>query len=336
MSIKYQILGNPGGDNAMMVWINSGTRMHRLLFDCGEDLLKELSYSDVSSIDHLFFSHLHLDHAAGFDYFLRRNYNRQNKPVIIWGPKNTAKIIANRLRGYTWNLTDKVPGRWEINDIYKNTITTSRFLTSEGFSRKHNSGKRVFKNFVFENKDFKVTITELNHIIPSIAYRVDEKPNLNIDKIQLKKSGLPSGPWLEKVKDLKIPSNKKITIGHKRYSLKELRNMLVKINKGNSIAYLTDFIFDKGSSSRAIKLVKECETVVCESQYSNSDLELAKKNYHLTAPQSAQIAKSGGINKLILFHISERYDVKEDYPGLLKEANNIFRNTFFPEEWNII
>ncbi len=335
MSIKYQILGKPGDDNALMVWINSGTKMYRLLFDCGEDLLKEIAYSDVSSIDHLFFSHLHLDHAAGFDYFFRRNYDRSSKPVIVWGPKGTTKTISNRLRGYTWNLVNELPGKWDINDIDNNIITTSRFLTSEGFSRKHRKNRKEFRTYIFENENFKISIAELNHIIPSIAYRIDEKPTINIDKSLLKETGLPSGPWLEKVKDLSINSNKKVIIDHKTFSLKELRNKLIKIHEGDSIAYLTDFIFDKKSSARAIKLVKGCNTIVCESQYSTSDLKLAEKNFHLAVSQSAKIAKRAGINKLILFHISERYDVKKDYNQLLKEAKDIFENSFFPGEWDL-
>ena len=335
MSIKYQILGNPGGDNALMVWINSGTKMYRLLFDCGEDLLNKLNYSDICSIDHLFFSHLHLDHAAGFDYFFRRNYDRSSKPVIVWGPKSTTQTISNRFRGYTWNLVNELPGKWNLNDIDNNVITTSRFLTSEGFSRKHRLNRKEFRNYIFENENFKVSIAELNHIIPSIAYRIDEKPTINIDKTLLKKSGLHSGPWLEKIKDLTNGPNKKIIIDNKKYSLKELRSKLIKIHEGDSIAYLTDFVFDKQSSARAIKLVKGCNTIVCESQYSTSDLKLAKKNFHLTVSQSAKIAREANVKNLILFHISERYDVKTDYPLLLKESRKIFGNTDFPKEWNL-
>jgi len=334
VSIKYQILGSPGKDNALVVWINSGTKMYRLLFDCGEKLLEELSYPVIGSIDHLFFSHFHLDHAAGFDYFIRRNYDRPSKPIIIWGPKDTSKIIGNRLRGYTWNLVDNVPGVWKVNDVDGDTIKTSKFLTSEGYSKKHYLGKKRFGNYIFENQNFKVSTAELNHIIPSIAYRIDEMPTINIDKNLLKKSGLPPGPLLKKVKDLSIDSNKKLMINKRTYSLKGLRKSLIKISDGDSIAYLTDFVFDRASKARAIRLVKGCNTIVCESQYLNSDYKLAKKNFHLTVSQSAQIAKSAGVKKLIIFHISERYDAKIDYSLFLKEARSIFRNSFFPGEWN--
>ena len=76
MSISFRILGKPGWDNGLMVCINSGTKLYRLLFDCGENILRDLNFHEVKSIDYLFLSHLHIDHIAGFDYFFRRNYDR--------------------------------------------------------------------------------------------------------------------------------------------------------------------------------------------------------------------------------------------------------------------
>jgi ribonuclease Z len=76
MSLDYRVLGAPGRDNALHVRIDSGQRIERLLFDCGEGCLPELAHADVLAMDHLFFSHLHMDHVAGFDHFFRRTFDR--------------------------------------------------------------------------------------------------------------------------------------------------------------------------------------------------------------------------------------------------------------------
>ncbi|MDR3627272.1 MAG: hypothetical protein P4L45_10590 [Ignavibacteriaceae bacterium] len=334
MSIIYKILGKPGKDNALFVWINSGTRMYRLLFDCVEGLLNELKPQDVNSVDYLFFSHLHLDHAAGFDYFFRRNYDRAAKPVFIFGPENTSLIIHHRLRGYTWNLVGNAPGVWNISDILNNEVTHFRFYTSEGFSKKHKLKTAPRKSIILENGSFTVEAIILNHIIPSIGYLVTEKDYLNIDKDKLEKSGLPAGIWLQQVKDFSIDGKNKITIDNKTYTLNALRKMLLKKHRGESIAYLTDFIY-KGNTLPALrKFLNKCDTVVCESQYSQNDISLAEKNFHLTTGQAARIAKCAGVTNLVLFHISERYKFNEDYKGLLEEAKKIFPNTTYPPEWN--
>lgn len=333
MSIQFKILGKPGKDNALMVWIDSGKKFYRLLFDCGEDLLKELKYQEITSIDHLFFSHLHLDHAAGFDYFFRRNYDRSSKPVYVWGPEKTIEIIHNRLNGFTWNLVEGIPGTWFVNNINENNIVTSKFLASEGFAKKHRVKSNPFKGVIIDNKDFKIEAVILNHIIPSIAYRITEKDRININKKELELNQLEQGPWLEKVKDLSIEGKEKISFGNKIYTLGKLRELLIVNNPGASISYLSDFIYDRKSKLRAKKLISNCTTVICESQYSNDDVDLAKKNFHLTTVQAAELAKDAQVKKLILFHISERYKTKKDYPRLLKEAGEIFPETSFPDEW---
>ena len=85
MSINYQILGQPGRDNALFVEVNTGQSIHRLQFDCGEACLRDLPVSQIQAIDALLFSHFHIDHVAGFDSFLRSNYDRADRPVSIWG-----------------------------------------------------------------------------------------------------------------------------------------------------------------------------------------------------------------------------------------------------------
>ena len=72
MSISYQILGQPGRDNALFVEINTGQSIHRLQFDCGEACLRDLPVSQIQAIDGLLFSHFHIDHVAGFDSYLRQ------------------------------------------------------------------------------------------------------------------------------------------------------------------------------------------------------------------------------------------------------------------------
>jgi ribonuclease Z len=335
MSVQYKVLGKPGGDNALMVWVNSGTRVYRILFDCGEDVLKEIPASDVRAIDYIFFSHLHLDHAAGFDHFIRRNYDRESKPVYVFGPEDTSSIIQNRLKGYKWNLVSDIPGEWFVTDIKEKETSTYRFLAKEGFSRNHFVENKPFKGIVISHEHFKVECQLLNHIIPSAVFRMTEHPSGNIDKDKLVLNNYDPGPWLEEVKDLSVSPRKSIPLNDSKITIGKLREQLLVKKEGESISYLTDFLYDSASKRKSIKLVRNCNTVVCESQYLSSDKKLALKNYHLMVTQAAEIAAKGNAGKLILFHNSDRYNVKKDYPLFLKEARDIFPNTFFPEDWNI-
>ena len=81
MSLNFTILGEPGRDNALFVRVDSGQSLHRFLFDCGEGCLTGVAVSELQAVDGLFFSNLHIDHVAGFDSFLRHNFDRHTGPV---------------------------------------------------------------------------------------------------------------------------------------------------------------------------------------------------------------------------------------------------------------
>ncbi len=334
MSISYRVLGKPGWDNGLMVWINSGTAVYRILFDCGENILRDLDQRTVKSIDYLFFSHLHIDHIAGFDYFFRRNYDRDKKPVHIYGPEDTAELIQNRLRGFKWNLVKGVPGLWYVTDIRERNSSTYLFKTAEGFSVKHRKGEKPYTGTLIDNNDFSVETVLLDHIIPSAAYFIKEKSSLNINKEQLEKTGLTPGSWLEKVRDHQASPEEEFTVDGKYFKLKTLRSKLLEKKEGESIGYLTDFKYSKETQAKIKKVFVECDTMVCESQYLSDEEDFAEKNHHLTARHAAQLAKAAGVKNLILFHISDRYRLK-DYPLLIEEARKIFTDTSFPPEWKV-
>ena len=228
---------------------------------------------------------------------------------------------------------DDVPGEWIVTEFNGNRSKTVSFKTSESYSKTHLKGKNLFDGNIINNDDFRIDSVILNHIIPSAGYRISEHESYNVQKKKLIKLKFLPGPWLEKVKDFSFDGRTKIELNKKKYSLNFLRKELLTVKKGESIAYLTDFVYDRQSVSRAVKLIKNCDTVFCESQYSSCDIKLAKRNYHLTVKQTAKLAEKAKVKKLILFHISDRYRVKEDYSLILKEARQIFPNTFFPEDW---
>jgi ribonuclease Z len=52
MSLSFQILGDASRDNALLVTVDSGQAVTRLLFDCGDGCLWHLPFGEVQTIDH--------------------------------------------------------------------------------------------------------------------------------------------------------------------------------------------------------------------------------------------------------------------------------------------
>lgn len=331
MSISLQILGKPGRDNALLALIDSGQSQKRLLFDCGDGCLSELPIGEILGIDHLFFSHCHMDHIGGFDAFFRCTFGRKSRPNVIWGPGGTSRIMQHRFQGFLWNLHTKMSGNWIVRDVMPGKIMSTRYELAEAFETAHHEGSKDFNQMILDEPEFTISAFIMNHNTDTLAFYVEEKQKVNVERSAISKLGLKPGPWLQAVKDLSV-EKADVEVAGRIFRLDELRNEILTITGGETFAYLTDFILDENTIEELATKLAGCKKIVCEAQYKHADLVLAQKNYHMTVKYSAMLAKAIDAEELILFHISSRYN-KADWADMLKEARNIFPNTRFPEGW---
>jgi ribonuclease Z len=334
MSIQFRVLGVAGGDNALLVKIDTGQATFRLLFDCGSRCLDRLTVTEIQSIDHLLFSHLHMDHLAGFDTFFRLNYDRSTRTHHLWGPPETGRILHHRFQGFIWNLYHHRPATWTVSDIFPDHITRYRFELQEAFENMHEEARHaIIGGIILDEAPYSVQAATMDHIIPSMAYIIREKPRQNIDRAQLSAMGINPGPWLQTIKDTRRHDDT-IAIGDRTYPLAKLRKTLLMESDGEAIAYLTDFRLDDPAIEKLVPMLKDCRTIVCESCYRHADLALADRHHHMTARQAAELARRAGVEQLILIHLSDRYSAGQ-WQELLTEARQVFPHSRFPDHWEL-
>jgi ribonuclease Z len=331
MTITHQILGQPGRDNALLVKVDSGQSVNRLLFDCGEGCLSQLAISEVQAIDKLLFSHLHMDHVGGFDSFFRCTFGRDTKPNEIYGPVQTANTMHHRFQGFWWNLTDGLTASWQVHDVTEDSIATGRFESSEAFRTHYPEDPKQHTGVIINEPDYEVRVIQLQHNGPSLGYRVDEKPKTNIDTNKIAELNLTPGPW---IRELKNQTEGSIEVGGQTWAVQELRASLLTETAGGSIAYLTDFLLDQTTHARLGEWLQGCETVICESQYRHEDLELAVRNHHTTTKLVGRMAADANIEQLVLFHLSERYS-RDEWAEILADCQAEFPNTSFCDTWEL-
>lgn len=177
--------------------------------------------------------------------------------------------------------------------------------------------KEVSGKFL-DTKDFSISALSLNHGAPTNGYMFEEKDKLRINKDKLKKFNLEKND-LEKLSN--IIKGKSIKINKKLIKPSQLTYK----QKGKKIS----FIFDTGICPNIEKLSKNSDLAIIEGTYFNEE-ELAKKYKHLTISQTAKIAKKNNVKKLIITHISQRYEYKEKI--LEKQAKSIFKNSLIAED----
>tara|TARA_R110000850_G_scaffold175640_4_gene301401 strand:+ start:77 stop:1093 length:1017 start_codon:yes stop_codon:yes gene_type:complete len=337
MAIDWKILGAPGEDNALVVTVDTGQSQARLLFDCGEGCLHGLRPSEIQSIEHLCFSHFHMDHVSGFDTFFRHNYNRPDAPVRVWGPPKSIEVMSHRFRSFIWNLHADQTGEWIVHDVCPSHVDSAKFFTSEAFATAHRLPPIPLEDFTIQRSpSFTLEACLLpHHSISSAAYRIVESDRTNISAEALKNSKWTPGPWIQQITS-PATGDETVEIDGSRHSVAELRRALFITTPGDSIAYLTDFRVEPGSEAwtELTQWLSGTDTLVCECQYRNDDKALAEKHGHMTAGLVGRLAAEAGVKSLVLQHLSRRYS-EEDWAEMLSEAIAEFPNTSFSPSWAI-
>ena len=170
---------------------------------------------------------------------------------------------------------------------------------------------------VFETNDFCVESLPMIHGAPCLAYSFIEKDKLRINKEKLEKLKPPNKSLIKE-----LQQGRDIEINGRKIKAKDI----TYLQKGKKIT----FILATGINENCCEIAKNSDILVCEATYTKKEKELAADYKHLTAGQSAQIAKKANAKRLILTHISQRYENKEKQ--ILKEAKKTFKNTEIAED----
>lgn len=97
---------------------------------------------EIADIDHLLFSHFHMDHVSGFDAFFRVNFGRVGRENHLWGPPGSIGILGHRFGGSWWNLKADLSATWHVHEVDGDTVSSARFGAQEGFAVAHDAGTR--------------------------------------------------------------------------------------------------------------------------------------------------------------------------------------------------
>ncbi|MFQ5675520.1 MAG: ribonuclease Z, partial [bacterium] len=79
------------------------------------------------------------------------------------------------------------------------------------------------------------------------------------------------------------------------------------------------------------ELAQNADLLIHEATFDESRSENAEESGHTTIPQAAEVARQAGAKKLLLTHISARYD-KTDDAELLTQATKVFPNTLLGQD----
>jgi|TARA_B100000315_G_scaffold88247_1_gene81016 ribonuclease Z len=279
--------------NPTSIWLNY--KNENILIDCGEGTQRQIRKAKLNpgKITKILITHWHGDHILGIPGLLQTlALSKHNKSLSIYGPVGTKKFMRNLFN--TFIFKNKFP--INIVEIKK-------------------EGK------FFETSNFYLESRKMTHGPLCNAYTFIEKGQIRIDKKKLKKSKLPSGKLLQKLKQ-----GKDIIYNKKKYLAK---NLTFK-NENKKVS----FVLDTSLNKKITPFVKNSDLLICESNYASDLTSLAKEYNHMTSIQVANIAKKSNSKKLILTHISQRYN--KNLNKFLSEAKKVFKNSSLANDLDVV
>lgn len=271
------------------------------LFDCGEATQHQILRTTIRprKVSKIFITHLHGDHIFGLPGFLSsRSFQNGDDPtpLTIYGPKGVAEFVKTSL-----------------------TVSHTKLAYNLKFVELNDEGP------IFESSRFKVSFKYLEHRISCVGYRVEEKDypgELQVE--QLEKLQIPSGPIYGRLK-----GGETVTLDDGRTI--NGADFIGPAKKGRIVTILGDTRLTPNIK----ELAANADVLVHESTYGKGDSKLAHNYYHSTCIQAAQVAKSAGVKRLLLTHISARY-VGPMVKTLQYDAQAVFKNTRVVKDFDVI
>lgn len=327
-----QLVNGPFEDPG--VFIDCRFQRRALMFDLGD--LRNLAPRKILRLSDVFVSHAHMDHFMGFDWLLRVSLGRA-KTVRLYGPPGFIAQVAHRLAGYTWNLVASYEEElnFEVTELAPDGEMRSVWMRCRhAFRREGERRARADAGVLREEDGFRVRAVFLDHKTPCLAFALEEHEHINVWKNRLTELGLPTGPWLQALKQALRRGEPDDYPIHVRWpggagahesvvKLGELRDRVVHIVPGQKIAYVTDAIYDESNAGRIVELVRAADILFIEAPFLDCDAARAAEKFHLTARQAGLLARRAGARAVVPFHFSPMYDDAGD--ALRHELEQAFR-----------
>jgi len=307
--VQPRLVNGPFDDPGVYLDFRFGRRA--ILFDLGD--LSPLSSRELLRVSHVFVSHTHVDHVAGFDRLFRLCLHRPS-PLTLVGPVGFADQVEHRIRSFTWNLLDgnSVDFRLCAMDYDgRRLIRGAEFRAREAFARRAVEPPEVPDGVAWAEADFRIEAVALDHGIPSLAFALKEVLQVNVWRGVLNEMGLPPGPWLNDAKRavrMGLPDDHILQVpGGATVELGELKDRALHIAPGQAVAYVTDAAPHERNRARILQLAGGADQLFIEAVFLEADRPLALASHHLTAWEAGAIAREAGARHVTPFHHSARY-----------------------------
>lgn len=263
-----------------------------ILFDCGEGNQRQMMRYGVGfTFKEIFFTHYHADHLLGVTGLLRTmGLQDRSAPVTLYGPRGAQRILGGAIS--IGIERNKFPV--EILEI--------------------KPGDRLARD------EYEIVVFETEHRADTVGYALVEHQRLGrFNPDRARALGIPEGPlWgqLHRGKTVTLEDGR--TVGP--------ADLVGAPRPGRRLVYTGD----TRPHLSVIEAARGADLLVHEATFGTDEEERARETGHSTAAEAAKVALDARVRKLVLTHISPRYN--RDAPELLAEARAVFPETLIARD----
>jgi ribonuclease Z len=255
-----------------------------LLFDCGEGSQRQMiRYGTGFAVDAVFFTHFHADHYLGIIGFLRTlGMMGREERLTLYGPHP-----AKRLLNQAVHLgVDALGFPLEILEL--------------------KDGDRV------QRTGYRVRAVGVLHRIHALGFMIEEDTRAGRFNLEAARAlGVREGPdfgRLQRGETVMALDGKPV----------QPSEVMGPSRPGRKLAISGD----TRPCEALAEAARGADILIHESTFSDEDQARALETRHSTAREAGRIAQQAGVQRLILTHLSSRYDT--DFGRLLSQAREEF------------
>jgi ribonuclease Z len=256
-----------------------------VLFDCGEGSQRQMArFGTGFSITTAFFTHFHADHYLGIIGFLRTlGMQGRTDELVLHGPRGAASLLDEAVHLGIDELSFPV------------------------HVRELDPGDEVAR------AGFTVRAVEADHRVSAIGYVVDEDPRPGrFDVARATALGVTPGPDFRRLQDGEPVATSGGTVVRPG-------DVLGPARRGRRVALSGD----TRPTDALARAAAGADVLIHEATFSDEEQARAELTRHSTAREAGTVAAAAGAERLVLTHLSTRYDRTPE--RLAEEARAAFR-----------
>jgi len=286
--LRLTFLGTSGamptvGRNLSGLSVRHG-REHYLV-DCGEGTQRQmLRFGTGFDFSAILFTHFHADHYLGAIGFLRTlSMLGRERALDLYGPRPARRFLENMLLSGTDPLSFDV----RIHEVEAGEIVRREKAALVPFHAEHR--------------------------VPAVGWSIEEDPRpgrFHPDRAQA--AGVPEGElWgeLQRGRPVVVPGGR----------LVQPPEVVDAPRRGRKVVVTGD----TRPCQTAVVAARGADLLVHDSTFGDAEERRAAETTHSTAREAGRVAREAGVERLVLTHLSTRYD--SDPSSLLAQAAEEFR-----------